>query len=238
MFSVYDTLSPLGQALHSAHVLFSALAVALALIPLLTEKGSLPHRWGGRVFLGLSIFACLIGFALGLQEHSLLMLAFQTFFAYLLLGGWRAVRRDIDRLMQLDILLIVTLAALACVMFGAALITDDPLRRFYMAFFAICAAVMGWRDALRLQKYLAWRRLRHFLGSFEAPPDHWLSRHAGMVIGSVIVNVTVVVLSFLPHDWHWLWPVLLLVASWLMIERQSRQRHKQLRELARWQPPP
>jgi hypothetical protein len=236
VFSVYDTLSPLGQALHSAHVLFSALAAVLATIPLLTDKGSVLQRWGGRIFLALSGLACLIGFGLGLQEHSLLLLAFQVFFLYLLLGGWRAAQlSESGRLITFDIVLIGLLAGLALVMFAAAFVTDDAVRRFYLGFFVLCAAIMAWRDAQRLQKHLAWQRLRRFLGAFDTPPDHWLGRYASMMAGSVIVNLTVVVLSFLPHDWHWLWPVLLLIGSWLLINRRARQRQQQLRELVLWQ---
>ncbi len=57
-------------------------------------------------------------------------------------------------------------------------------------------------------------------------PATWMGRHVAGTVGSLMANASVVVLTLLPLELHWLWPTGLMVAgAWIAWkERQKKLR--------------
>lgn len=214
------------------------LAVLAALIPLRMEKGSILHKIGGRIYLWVAVIACLAGIFLAAVETRLLLFSFQCFLLYLLVAGWRALQPDDVNFIWLDLGLVAGLVALACLMFGVALVQPDPKQTFYLGFFALAAGMLAWQDLGRWHQQRAWQRVASFFGAVHRPmpPNvNWLGRHVSLITGSVIMNLSVVVLTLLPLSLHWIWPVLLMIAAILVAHRHESRRRQQLRDILRWQ---
>ncbi len=213
-FSAYDTLPFFDQLLHGAHFMLCSFALLIACIPLLTEKGTPEHKFGGLIYVPVSMMALLLASWMAWRESSLVLFTFNCFCAYLLMSGWRAVHEDA---------LAVTLDAV---------LDDQGMRSFYLLFFAMNAFYLSWRDWQHLKSRINLQRYKLFLGSLstkEMQPASWMGRHIAGMVGSVIANLSVIVLTLLPLSLHWLWPVALLLigAAIAYRERQKKLRVRQ-----------
>jgi hypothetical protein len=228
-FSAYSALPPFDQLLHNFHVLLCALAVLIAIIPLMTAKGSAEHKFGGLIYVPVSFAALALGCVLAGIEGSVVLLCFEGFCAYLLLSGWRAVHEQsqlqpIDWMIPGGLILLaggITLYGL----FGPAM---DLRRSFCLSFFAFNSYFLAWRDWGRLRRHSLSRHNQFLTGQFsqQAEQDGWLGRHIAGMAGSMLANLSVVVLTLLPLDLHWLWPASLMLLSLLVaIYDRHKKRH-------------
>lgn len=218
VFGAYEGLTFFDQWLHSVHVMLCALATLIACVPLLTEKGSLEHKFAGRIYLPISLLALVMASFLAWHERSLVLFCFNSFCAYLLLSGWRATREQgppqlIDWMIPGTLLLLSTGVTLH------AMIFDQGMRSFYLLFFALNGFFLCGRD---------WGHLRQRLQKTGKAPE-WLGRHIAGMVGSVLANFSVVVLTLLPLWLHWLWPVTLILAAAYFINKEEKKK-RQLRK--------
>jgi hypothetical protein len=230
-FGSYENLSGADQFLHSLHFILCALAVVVALVPLRTEKGSLEHKAAGFVYLPLSFLALFLGSIMAWREHSAVLFCFDSFCAYLLLSGWRAVHeKDAPDLLDWIMPISLTLLGLGSIVY--VLIHDDSRRSLYLLFFAMNAFYLSSRDYQHLRRRMSWHRNRIFLAGLEfgsSAPESWINRHVAGMAGSAIANLSVVVLTLLPLRLHWLWPVSLIVIALVIARQQKTKRQKQMR---------
>jgi hypothetical protein len=225
-FDAYQSLPLADQFLHSLHFVLCALAVVVACAPLRMEKGSPEHKAAGMVYLPLSLIALLLGSVMAWREHSLVLFCFDSFCAYLLLSGWRAVHEK-DAPDLLDWVLPSSLFVLAVAVTMHALFYDEGRRSLYLLVFALNAFYLCRRDFRHLKHRAGWHRNRVFLAALEFSPGHesWMSRHIAGMAGSAIANLSVVVLTLLPLRLHWLWPVtLILGALWIAYRQKAKKR--------------
>jgi uncharacterized membrane protein YfcA len=164
------------------------------------------------------------------QESSFVLFCFNVFCAYLLLSGWRAVHEK-NEPGPIDWIIPGTLFGLAIGVTGHALFFDEGLRSFYLLFFALNGFYLAWRDWKHLRRRLYQQRNKVFFAGISfGPPGatEWMSRHVAGMAGSLMANLSVVVLTLLPLELHWLWPASLIAigacVAWK--ERQKKQRLK------------
>ena len=137
-------------------------AVLIACVPLLTDKGSIEHKFAGFIYLPLSFVALALAGVMAIRESSLLLFCFDAFCAYLLLSGWRAVHeKESPRL--IDWLIPISLVALALLACFYALVQNDGRSSLYLFFFAFNAAYLGWRDLNHLRRRARWMKNKKFL---------------------------------------------------------------------------
>ena len=101
LFSAYAGLPFSEQLLHGLHFMLCSFAVLTACVPLLTQKGSFEHKFGGMIYLPLSLAALTLACFMAWREASFVLFCFDAFCAYLLLSGWRAVHES-DRPKLID----------------------------------------------------------------------------------------------------------------------------------------
>jgi hypothetical protein len=225
VFAIYDELPFLDQFLHGIHFMLCAFAVLIACVPLLTEKGSVEHKFGGTLYMPVSIAAFTLASYMAWRESSLLLLCFNVFCAYLLLSGWRAMHEK-EKPVLIDWLIPGGLFLLACGVALHAVIDDEGRRSLYLLFFAFNSFCLVVRDYRYLRRRMSRQRYKAF------PPDgagigaasEWLNRHIAGMVGSVIANLSVVVLMLLPLDLHWIWPAALIVAAAAIAWQQHRKK--------------
>ncbi len=181
-------------------------ALLVACIPLLTEKGSVEHKFSGLIYVPISMVALLLASWMAWRESSLVLFTFNCFCAYLLMSGWRAVHEDKSPSI-IDWIIPGSLSAVALGVTLQALINDQGLRSFYLLFFAMNAFYLSW----------------------QAQPAAWMGRHIAGMVGSVIANLSVIVLTLLPLSLHWLWPVMLIVIG-AMIAYKEHQKKLRVRQ--------
>jgi hypothetical protein len=228
VFDAYGHLPLVDQFLHSLHFILCALSVLVALVPLRTEKGSLEHKAAGFVYMPLAFIALILGSVMAWREQSLVFFCFDSFCAYLLLSGWRAVHEK-DAPDLLDRIIPLSLFVLAVGVVLHAMVHDEGRRSFYLVFFALNAFYLSWRDFKHLQRRISWHKNRVFLAGIEFGPtthEGWMSRHVAGMVGSAIANLSVVVLTLLPISLHWLWPVMLIMTALVIAHRQNAKRRR------------
>jgi hypothetical protein len=234
--STYGELPFTDQLLHGVHFMLCAFAVLIACIPLMTEKGSTEHKFGGALYVPVSCAAFALASYMAWSEGSLVLLCFNGFCAYLLLSGIRAMHEK-EKPALIDWVIPGGLFILAAGATLHALIYDEGKRSFYLLFFALNAFYLAGRDFRHLRRRSYWFKRKIFLLAEDMPGSahaaDWLNRHITGMVGSVIANLSVVVLTLLPIEWHWIWPtVLILTAAGIGL----RERHKKL-QLRRAIPP-
>jgi len=230
VFGAYEGLPFFDQMLHGAHFMLCAFAVLVACVPLMTEKGSPEHKFGGMIYLPLSLGALFLATYMAWREASLVLFTFNAFCAYLLMSGWRAVHEN-ETPSFVDWGIPGCLFLLAVGVTLDAMIHDQGMRSFYLIFFAFNAFVLSWRDWKHLRRRAYWNKRKIFLvqADFAAQgPSAWMGRHIAGMIGSLIASLSVVVLTLLPLSLHWLWPVSLLAIG-LFVAYRERQKKLRLR---------
>ncbi|MCI3180027.1 hypothetical protein C5708_07140 [Caulobacter sp. CCUG 60055] len=192
-----------------SHIGCGLLAVAVGLAPILTRKGSRPHRLAGRLFVGLTG-------ALLVAAWLMTALRFNAYFAALsatatitLFSGVRVLRRkrpDLDprqRAAAID-----WAAALAVVGVGAwvlvLLLTGRAAGPRATTIALVYAAFLygGW-DLWRFWRPAAW----------PFSPDLWTYEHLVKMLsayGAVVSAFSGNFLTVLPTPWSQLWPTLLI----------------------------
>lgn len=231
VFSAYSSLPFGDQLLHSAHFMLCSFALLAACVPLLTDKGSVEHKFGGLIYLPISMFALVLATYLAWVESSLVLFTFNAFCAYLLLSGWRAVHNH-DSPKLFDWFIPATLFALAVIVTFYASLQDRGLRTMYLIFFAVNAFYLSWRDYKNLRSRARFEKYKMFIGSLGddyTKPSAWLTRHVAGMVGSVIANLSVIVLTLVPLTLHWLWPATLLFTG-AYIAHRERLKKKRLRK--------
>lgn len=198
---------------------------------MLTKKGSPEHKFGGLIYLPLSATALILGSWMAWREQSMVLFSFNCFCAYLLLSGWRAVRES-QAPKLIDIVIPAGLFAIALAVTFHAVWHDQGLRSFYELFFAMNAFYLSWRDWKHLKSRIQLNKYKIFLPGLTAKDFQsasWMGRHIAGMIGSVIANLSVVVLTLLPLSLHWLWPVTLLTIGFYIWfkEQQKKARIRQ-----------
>ena len=214
-FDAYQNLSGWDQMLHNLHVLLCGLAVVIGIIPLATVKGSVEHRFGGLIYVPVSFVALGLATLIAWRESSLVLFCFNGFCTYLLLSGWRATHEKakpvgIDWAIPAGLLLLAVIVSLDAV-FGA---TGDQ-RAAYLIFFALNAFYLAGRDLKRLRRR-AFMKRSPFLAQLLLPQsdaEGWLGRHIAGMVGSMLANLSVLVLTLLPLSLHALWPATLITMS-------------------------
>jgi len=226
MFSIYDGLPFFEQILHSIHFMLCAFAVLIACIPLLTRKGSDEHKFGGMIYVPVACTAFLLASFMAWYEASLVLLCFNGFCAYLLMSGCRAIHEK-EKPELVDWAIPGALFGLALVMTAHALMYDEGKRSFYLLFFALNAFYLAGRDFQHLRQRIYWFKHKIFLLNEQIPgasASAWLQRHIAGMVGSVMANMSVVVLTLLPISLHWMWPVgLILLAAGIAFRQQQRK---------------
>lgn len=227
--NVWAGLPIFDQILHGAHFVLCLLAVLVALVPLLTAKGSIQHRVGGLIYVPVSGAALVYASFIAWREASLVLFSFNVFCAYLLLSGWRAARAK-NSPVFIDWLIPGSLLALAFAVAFNAIIEDRGLHSFYLLFFSLNGFYLSVRDFLLLRQRARWQKHAAFFspgskfGATQAA--EWLNRHIAGMIGSVLANFSVVALTLLPTRLHWIWPALLVTAAVLISMRQLWKKYR------------
>lgn len=230
VLSAHEGLPFFDRWLHGAHFMLCTFAVLVACVPLLVTKGTPEHKFAGLIYLPISFAALCLASFMAWREASSVLFCFNCFCAYLLLSGWRAAHEK-EQPELIDWLIPVSLFVLSVSVALHALIYDTGKTSFYMMFFAINGFYLAWRDwkALR-QRILASQQKVVFAGNVygQWQNDNWMARHIAGMVGSVLANLSVVVLTLLPLAWHWLWPAVLifagLVVAWREHEKKQRVR--------------
>ncbi|HEU0118657.1 MAG TPA: hypothetical protein VFR09_08510 [Alphaproteobacteria bacterium] len=230
-FSAYEGLPFAEQFLHGAHFMVCCFAVLIACIPLLTVKGTPEHKLAGKVYLPVSMLALLLASYMAWMEQSAVLFCFNCFCAYLLMSGWRAVHED-KAPTFIDWFIPGSLFAIAAVISVHAIANDSGKRTFYLLFFALNAFYIAGRDWQHTKRRAYWSKHQAFFGDarFGAPnPTAWLGRHVAGMVGSMMANLSVVVLTLLPLELHWIWPVSLLFIGAYIAQKEQRKK-KRVRE--------
>jgi hypothetical protein len=225
ILSAYQDLSFTAQMLHGLHFMLCTFAVLAASVPMLTAKGSAEHKFGGLVYVPIAGSALLLGSAIAWHETSLILFCFNSFCAYLLFSGWRAVHEK-EKPELVDWAIPGSLFVLSIAVTLYALIYDEGLTSFYLFFFALNAFYLAQRDWRHLKSRAFVEKNRVFLVdiSFGKPPMQWLNRHIAGMAGSALANLSVVVLTLLPLSLHWLWPTTLVVLALFIARREAKKR--------------
>jgi hypothetical protein len=223
LLSAYQGLPFFDQELHALHFMLCVFAVLAACVPLLTRKGSLEHKFGGLIYLPLSLGALALASCIAWHEASVMLFCFNAFCAYLLLTGWRAAHEE-ETPHLIDWLIPGGLFALAAGVTVYVLIDDGTRTDLYLAMFAFNAYYLSWRDLRQLQRRVQWQKHKAFLGVLGMPfASDRFNRHIAGMVGSFMANLSVVVLTLLPLTLHWLWPVTLVLLAGGIAWRQRQK---------------
>jgi hypothetical protein len=231
LIDVYQGMSSNAQLLHGLHFMLCSFAVLIACGALRTKKGSAEHKFFGLIYLPLSLAALLFATVLAWNESSLLLFCFNTFCAYLLMSGWRAVHEAKEPTL-IDWLLPGFLLASAILALVQSIFYSHEKQGLYLTFFALNALYLCARDWLHLRNRIKTLRGRVFFADMYygvLPKNGWLNRHVAGMIGSMLANTSVVVLTILPFAWHWLWSATIIAAA-AMIAWHQRQKKQRLKE--------
>lgn len=199
------------------HVACGLLAVAIGLAPILTRKGSRPHRLAGRLFVGLMGVLLVAAWLMTALRFNAYFAALSATATITLFSGVRVLRRkrpDLDprqRATALD-----RAAALAVVGIGAwvlvLLLTGRAASPRTTTIALVYAAFLygGW-DLWRFWRPADW----------PFSPDLWTYEHLVKMLsayGAVVSAFSGNFLTVLPTPWSQLWPTLLfqpMAAIWV-----------------------
>lgn len=226
VFSAYSGLSPFSQTLHDLHIMLCAFAVLTGCASLMVRKDGGEHKFFGLIYLPLSLLALVLASYLAWIENSMVLFCFNAFCAYLLLSGWRATHEE-GAPDVIDLFIPGSLFLLAAAVTIWVMGSDDGLRSTYLLFFAANAFYLSWRDAQHLRERFYWGRHRIFFAGLPfgaLRSSHWIGRHMAGMVGSLLANLSVLVLTLLPLSLHFLWPAGLMVAGAYIAWRERRKK--------------
>jgi hypothetical protein len=225
ILDAYKDLPFALQMLHGLHFMLCAFAVLAACLPLFTPKGSPEHKFGGLIYVPIAGAALLLASVIAWREASLVLFCFNSFCAYLLFSGWRAVHEK-EKPEVIDWVIPGSLFVIALAVTLHALIVDQGMRTFYLLFFALNGLYLAHRDWRHLRQRTFVEKNKIFLvdATFGRPPMQWLNRHVAGMAGSAMANLSVVVLTLLPLSLHWLWPVTLIALALGIAWRQAKKK--------------
>ena len=233
----YEGLSFADQFLHSIHFMLCTFAVLIAFIPLLTEKGSVEHKFGGMIYLPISMAALLLATGMAWHEASFILFCFNGFCAYLLMSGWRAVHEK-EKPTTTDWMIPTGLALLAAAAVWQGFHSSEGTQGFCLLMFAWNGFYLAWRDWTYLR---ARAQLLKFGASFAneniGKPAGWMGRHIAGMAGSMVANLSVVVLTLLPLSLHWLWPAALILMAGIVALREHQKKQRVRAAMAQFLPP-
>ena len=228
--TAYNELPFFEQTLHGVHFMICAFAMLIACVPLFTEKGSIEHKFSGLIYLPVSFAALFLASYMAWREASVVLFCFNSFCAYLLLSGWRAVHEKATPRL-IDWIIPGGLMLLAAGAMSYALVQDNGRNSLYLFFFAFNAFYLSWRDFQNLRRRAQWQKHKVFFGAFGMPQAaDWLNRHVAGMVGSLMANMSVVVLTLLPLSLHWIWPAALIVLAGGIALQQHRKK-RQVRKM-------
>jgi len=230
ILSAYQSLPSTDQLLHGLHFMLCSFAVLVACVPLLTEKGSPEHKFAGLIYLPISLAALLFATSMAWRESSAVLFCFNCFCTYLLMSGWRAVHEP-DAPSVIDWMIPSSLFLLSIGVTIHALINDQGMSSMYLIFFALNGFFLSWRDWKHLQRRAHNSRHKVVFAGMQfgvTQNASWIGRHVAGMVGSMIANLSVVVLTVLPIELHWLWPVSLLAIG-IWISRKEQQKKQRVR---------
>jgi hypothetical protein len=232
LFSAYAGLPFSEQVLHGLHFMLCSFAVLIGCTSLAIAKGTGEYKFGGLLYLPVSLAALMLASFMAWREASFVLFCFDAFCAYLLLSGWRAVHER-DKPKPIDWTIPAGLFLLSGAVALHAFFYDEGTRGLYLWGFALNGFYLSWRDAKHLNRRAYWNRNKAFLtdASFGEAPA-WLGRHIAGMAGSMMANLSVVVLTLLPLELHWLWPTALMLAGAYIAWRERQKKMRVRRVLA------
>ena len=234
LLPAYAGLSFSEQLLHGLHFMLCTFAVLTAVVPLFTEKGSLEFKIGGMIYLPISLAALALASFMAWQEQSFVLFCFDAFCTYLLLSSWRALyERDTPGILDWALPSGLLLLSLAVTLH--TFIYDEGVRSLSLLGFALNGFYLCWRDAQHLMRRRYWEKHKVFFADMQfgpGAPAGWMSRYMTGMMGSLVANASVVVLTLLPIEWHWLWPVGLICAGALIMRKEHSRKMRVRRVLA------
>jgi hypothetical protein len=208
----YAGLPAFDQFLHQLHFALAALASAIALLPITTAKGGTMHRLGGFLYLPVAGLVMFLGLFMAMREANILLFSFSGFIAYLVLTGFLATHnkgkaQNSDWLCPTLLLFVV-----------AGIILHLPhvqmdWRGIALSLFAIHLFGMAIKEAFTLF-YLDIRLWR----------QQWMTRHVTGMAGSWIACLSIVALTLIPYQYHWVWSATLLAMAAMAAVAQPRKR--------------
>jgi hypothetical protein len=222
------------QVLHSLHFMLCTFAVVAAILPLFTQKGSFEFKIGGMIYMPISFAALALASYMAWQEHSFVLFCFDAFCAYLLLSGWRALHEHdtpgiVDWALPAGLLMLSLAVTLHVFMY------DEGTRSLYLFGFALNGFYLCWRDARHLLRRATREKHKMFLPDMQfgpGAPALWMNRYMTGMLGSLMANASVVVLTLMPIELHWLWPVGLIGAGAFILWKERSRKMRVHRVLA------
>lgn len=180
------------------HIISGYSALTAGLIAIIARKGLRAHRLAGKLFfyamLGVSVTALYISITKG----NAFLLHIGLFSFYQVYGGWRVLRQRDHRASWFDWLVVVVAGVN-----GIAMIAT--LNVVLMVFGAISLSLV-WGD-VRLHSKAARGK--------SIPPNAWLQKHIGMMMGAFIATITAFIVvnvqGVQPYWLIWLAPTFILV---------------------------
>jgi uncharacterized membrane protein len=208
----------------AVHVACGFLLVLVGLLPILTRKGSKPHRWSGRVFAGLMSVLLAAAWVMTALHFNAYFAALSATATMTVFSGARVLKRkrpDLDprqRATALD--WGVTLAVLAVGAWILVLVvqgrTGDKTAVSAALVYA-CFTYGGWD---------LWRFCRPTDWPFS--PNLWTYEHLVKMLsayGAVLSAFSGNFLTFMPTPWSQLWPTLLfqpMALIWIVVLARRR----------------
>src|SRR5262249_9757582 len=102
----------------------------------------------------------------------------------------------------------------------------------YLLFFAMNGYVLSIRDFHHLRRRAkAYQQLSAFLPNINSVTGEWMGRHIAGMVGSMLANLSVVVLTLLPLSLHWLWPVGLLLAGAYIADKERKKKQRVIKAI-------
>jgi len=233
LIDVYQGMPSNAQLLHGLHFMLCSFAVLVACVALKMTKGSPEHKLTGLIYLPLSLAALFFASILAWHEQSLVLFCFNIFCAYLLMSGWRAVHEG-DKPIWIDWMLPAFLLVAAFGALTQSMQMHDK-QGLYLTIFALNAFYLSGRDWVHLNNRAQMFRDKVFFAGVhygQMPQNGWLNRHVAGMIGSMLANTSVVVLTLLPFSLHWLWSASIVCAAAIIAWKQHQKKREIKRTLA------
>lgn len=220
-------MTSLFTPLLAVHIAAGLAAVVVGLVPILTRKGARPHRWSGRLFVGLMVILLAAAWAMTALHYSAYLLGltatatYHVFSGVRVLGRKRPDLRAADRARPLDWLL-----ALGVLGVGVALQALILTGRAGGAPAPVIGGLAG--AALAFGAWDLWRFARPADWPFS--PNLWTYEHLAKMLSAysaVLSAFSGNFLPFLPAPWSQLWPSLLfptLSVIWIAALALKRRR--------------
>lgn len=213
------------------HIVAGSVALVVAPVAMVVQKGGKTHRLFGKVFFWCMtwVFVTAVVMAFYHWIPFLLMIAFFSF--YTVFAGYRTLymkqlhRGQGVRWYDWISVIITGVVNILFIGYGILHLSANDIGMF--SYLAIGFGIGGLMQAIG--------QLRSFL----SPPnaDHWLYNHIGNMIGGFIAATTAfsaTVLAFIPGVMQWIWPTLVglpFIVYWQRTYRKKIASGKRISEL-------